>query len=245
MANTSTEPAAAAPSGNLLSRFIGIITSPRETYQRVVARPRWFGMLALTTLIVAICTAGPMMTEAGKAAALDTQVSQMESFGFEVGDEQYAQMQRSMEFAPYTTAAGILVFAPLMSLIMAGILFAVFNAVMAGDASFKQLYSVVVHAGAISALSALFTAPMNIARGAAGSATNLGVLLPMLDEASFLGKLLGMIDLFLVWWVIVLAIGLAVLYRRRTQPIAWTLLGVYAVIAIGVAAIMSRLGGTQ
>ena len=54
-----------------------------------------------------------------------------------------------------------------------------------------------------------------------------------------------MIDLFVVWWVIVLAIGLGVLYRRRTQPIAMTLFGVYAVIAIGAAVIMSRLGGTH
>ena len=42
-----------------------------------------------------------------------------------------------------------------------------------------------------------------------------------------------MIDLFIVWWVIVLAIGLGVLYRRRTQPIAITLFGVYTVIALG------------
>ena len=64
------------------------------------------------------------------------------------------------------------------------------------------------------------------------SATNLAVLLPMLDEKSFLGRLLGMIDLFIIWWLLVLAIGLAVLYRRRTQPIAIALFGVYAVIAL-------------
>ena len=52
-----------------------------------------------------------------------------------------------------------------------------------------------------------------------------------------------MIDLFIIWWLIVLAIGLAVLYRRRTQPIAMSLLAIYAVIAVIVAAIMSRLGG--
>jgi hypothetical protein len=72
------------------------------------------------------------------------------------------------------------------------------------------------------------------------SATSLGVLLPMFDDASFLGKLLGMIDLFVIWWLIVLAMGLAVLYRRRTQPIAMTLFGIYALIAVGVAAFMSR-----
>jgi len=72
---------------------------------------------------------------------------------------------------------------------------------------------------------------------------NLGALLPMLPEKSFGANLLGTIDLFLVWYFIVLAIGLAVLYRRRTQPIAISLLSFYAVIAIVVALFKSRGGG--
>jgi len=129
--------------------------------------------------------------------------------------------------------------------IIAGIFFLVFNAALGGDATFRQLFSVIVHAGVISAAAQFFIAPLNLIRGSMESATNLGVLLPMLEEGSFLARLLGMVDLFVLWWVLVLAIGLGVLYRRRTQPIAFSLLGVYAVIAICVAAIMSRLGGTH
>jgi hypothetical protein len=229
----------------LLARFVGVITAPRATFQRVVANPRWFGMLVLTTVIVIVCTAGPMFTQSGRTAALDQQVRQTEAFGITVNEEMYAQMERNMRFAPYTTAGAILVFTPVMLLIVTGILFAIFNAAMGGEATFKQLLSVVVHAGVISALGQLFTAPLNLLRGEAGSATNLGVLLPVIDEGSFLGRLLGMIDLFIVWWVIVLAIGLAVLYRRRTQPIAISLFAVYAVIALAIAAAMSSFGGSN
>jgi Yip1 domain len=233
-----------APKG-LLARFVGIITSPRNTFQSVVAHPRWFGMLTLTTVFVAAAAAAPMTTEAGRQAALDTQVSRMQSFGFQVTDEQYERMQQTIRFAPYTTAASFIVIAPLITLILGGILFAIFNAALAGDATFKQLFSVLVHAGVISALGQLFTAPLNLARGAVGSSTNLAVLLPMIDEGTFLGRLFAMIDVFVVWWVIVLAIGLGVLYRRRTQPIAIALLCTYAVIAVAVATIMSRFGGPQ
>ena len=76
-----------------------------------------------------------------------------------------------------------------------------------------------------------------------GSVANLGALLPMLPENSFAGHLLGMVDVFLIWYIVVLAIGLAVLYRRRTQPIAISLLSVYAVIAIVIALFKSRVGG--
>jgi hypothetical protein len=66
----------------------------------------------------------------------------------------------------------------------------------------------------------------------------------MLPDTSFVGKLAGMIDLFVIWWVVVLSMGLAVLYRRKTQSIAIALFSIYAVIALAVAAFMSR-GGTH
>jgi hypothetical protein len=75
------------------------------------------------------------------------------------------------------------------------------------------------------------------------SVANLGALLPMLPEKSFLAHLLGTVDIFLVWYIVVLAIGLGVLYRRRTQPIAISLLSVYAVIALCIALFKSRAGG--
>ena len=242
----ATVPTGATPAPKSLpARFIGIITSPRETFESVVAHPKWFVIFVVTTLIVMLCTVLPMTTEAGREAALEAQVRQMESFGMQVNDEMYAQLRSRSGMAPYTTAAGILVVSPIIVTAMAGILFAIFNAVMGGTASFKQVLSVVVHAGVISALGQLFTGPLNYFRGTMASATNLGVLLPMLPEGSFIARLAGMIDLFVVWWVFVLAIGLAVLYRRRMQSIAMTLFGIYAVIALSVAAVMSRLGGTH
>lgn len=245
MTNTSTGTGTVPAPAGLLSRFVGIITSPKATFQNVVAHPRWFGMFALTIAIVLVCTAGPMFTEWGRQAALDQQVQVMESFGATVNDEMYAQMQSRMQIAPYTTGAGVLVMSVLMLLIVSGILFAVFNAAMGGNATFKQLLAVVVHAGVISALAQLFAAPLNYARGSMSSATNLAVLLPMLDESSFVAQFLGMIDLFMVWYVVVLAIGLGVLYNRRTQPIAISLFAVYGVIAICVALVKVSFGGSN
>ncbi len=236
-------PASAPAPKSLPARFIGVITSPRETFASVAAAPKWLGILALTTIIVAGFTALPMTTEAGRQAAIDQQVTQMQSFGFTVNDQMYEALEKGAGRMPYTTGLGVLVITPIFAVIVAGILFAIFNAALGGEATFKQVFAVLVHAGAISALSTIFSGTVNYFRGAIGSVANLGALLPMLAENSFAGRLLGMIDIFLIWYVIVLAIGLAVLYRRRTQPIAISLLTVYAVIAIVVALIKSRVGG--
>jgi hypothetical protein len=242
MPNTTITGAPAAPL-SLPARFIGIVTAPKETFQSVAAHPRWFGMLALCTVLIAVCAALPMTTDAGKEATLRQQVEGMESFGMTVSDQQYEGMRRGMAIAPYTTAGAVLVFTPVMTLAFAGLMYLVFNVMMGGDATFKQLFAIFAHASVISTLAQLFTGPLNYFRGAVTSATNLAVLLPMVDPKSFAGRVLAMTDLFLIWYVLVLAIGLAVLYRRRTQPIALTLYGIYAAGVLVIAAVMSALGG--
>jgi hypothetical protein len=227
---TGTTP---APMG-LLPRLVGIIAAPTDTYRSVVAHPRWLGMLALTVLTVVVLTGGFMLTEVGQNAWLD----QMEAAG--TPPEQMAQMERFAPMVGYFSAASILAFVPLLYLVVAGILFAVFNAAMGGTATFRQVFSVVVHAGAIGVLAQLFTVPLNYMRESMTSSTSLAVMLPMLEQNSFGAKFAGAIDLFLIWQVIVLAIGVGVLYRRRAQPIAMAFLGLYFVIAVIIGAVTAR-----
>ena len=243
MSSTAAAPGVTPGPKPLLARFFGVITAPKDTFRSVVAAPKWLGMLALTTVLVAFFSALPMTTEAGKQAAIDQQVESMKGFGMEVSDQMYAQMEKGSAMMPYTTAGFVLFLTPIMTVIIAGILFAIFNAALGGEASFKQVYSVLVHAGAVSALSTVFSGIVNYFSGKVGSAANVGALLPMLPENSFAANLLGTIDVFLVWWVIVLAIGLGVLYRRRTQPIAISLLAFYGIVALVIAIVKSRLGG--
>ncbi len=132
---------------------------------------------------------------------------------------------------------------PVITLVLAGILFAVFNALLGGAATFKQVAAVVTHSGAITLLQQLFITPLNYARGSMASATNLGVFVPFLDESNVIARFLGTIDLFIVWWLVVLAIGLGVLYRRRTAPIFWSFMGVYVVIALVIALVMRGVSG--
>jgi hypothetical protein len=244
MTTTSTE-SGPAPRAGLLSRFIGIITSPKATFASVAAYPAWFGMLALTTLITVLLAAGPLFTEWGQQAALEQQVRMLESFGRTIDDAAYAQMQTGMRFAAYTTAIGILVFSPIMALITSAILYVIFSVAMGGNATFKQQMAVNVHAGVIPTLALLFATPLNYVRGSITSTTNFAVFFPMLDENSFIARVLGVIDLFWIWYVIVLAIGLAVLYKRRTQPIAIGLLSFYALIAVCIALIRGMFGGSN
>src|SRR3989337_2288205 len=71
MAATPAQSGATRPPVSLLSRFIGIITAPRATYESVVAHPKWFGMLALVSVLMALLVGGFLLTKVGQEAWLD------------------------------------------------------------------------------------------------------------------------------------------------------------------------------
>jgi len=241
--STMTDPhtAPTTPDGpllpGLLARVMGVITSPGETFVHVVRTPKVAGMLFVVCLATALSQGLPQFTESGRAAALEMQVQQAERWtGQPVTDEAYAAMEKQSRFGAYLALVGAFIFVPFVSVIMTAVFWAVFNTILGGTASFKHVMAVLVHSQVISTLSAVVAAPIMYARGqvSASGIANLGALVP-LDETSFLAKFFGMIDLFVIWWLVVLAIGLATLYKRTTTGVATGLLATYAVIALVAA----------
>jgi hypothetical protein len=222
---------------------LGVLLSPRATYADVAARPRVLGVFAVVLAVIVAATFVFLSTDVGQQASLDNQVRQMESFGRPVSDAQYQRMEQLAPFSRYFAAAAQLVFTPIMALIVAGIAYAVFNAALGADATFKQVFAIVAHSGVILIVQALFTLPLAYARATLSSATSIGVFFPFLDDNTFAARLLGSVDLFLVWWLVSFAIGLGVLYKRRTGPIATTLVAIYVLIGVVIAAIKTATSG--
>ena len=240
------QPAAAAPKG-LITRVFGIFLAPRATYADVAARPRWFGALAVGLVIIATTSIGFFSTEVGKNALLDQQLRALDglkAYGLNVPPEARQRMEENVSrpLMPYITTAYQVVVIPIVVVVIAGILLGIF-AVLGGDATFKQVLSIVTHSGLITAGQQLFVMPLNYVRESMTSPTNLGVFLPFLDDNTFSARLLGSIDLFLIWWIVNLAIGLGVLYKRRTGPVATGMLTTYIVIVLAIAAIRTAFAG--
>lgn len=232
----------AAPPLTLLQRVIGVVVSPGETMARIAAAPRWLDVLALTTILVAIGFSVFLASNVGKAAYVDQAVASIESWGRTVTPEMYAVVQRQAGFMAYIQGATILFFGPLMCALIAGILFGAFT-VLGGEAKYRQVLAVVAHAGVINLLQTAFTLPVNYQRQSMASATNLAVFFPNLAEGTFLASVMGFIDLFWIWYLVVLAIGLAAVYRRKWTSVAGGLFVVYVLIGLAVAAVKAALGG--
>jgi len=232
---------------SLIARALGIITAPKATYENVVAAPRPFGILFLCALIIGIGTTIPQMTEAGRKAALDMQVRGMERMGLTVTPETYQRLETQSQNKALKAlgAAATLIVLPIISLLITAILWALFNAILGGTASFKQVLAIVTHSYAITALAVLAALPIQLmtAKIQMAGPFNLGALVPMLESTSTLARFLTSISIFSLWGWVVTAIGLGVLYKRKSTNIAIGLIVVFLAFMYGLTSIFGGMFG--
>jgi hypothetical protein len=233
---------ASAPARGLAARIIGVVVSPRATYADVASRPRWLGVLLVVLAITIACSSWILSTDVGQRAVIDQQMAAAESFGRTITNEQFERLKQFAPYSKYFAAASTIVLVPVITLAISGIAIAIFNGALGANATFRQVFSVVSFSTVITALRALFTTPLNYARESLSSPTTLTALMPFFEDNTFAGRLAGSIDLFFIWWLVSLAIGLGVLYRRRTGPIAIAFFVVYGAIALTYAGVRSLAG---
>lgn len=132
------------------------------------------------------------------------------------------------------------VFGPLGMLLgvflTAGILALVFRVIMSGQAGFRQYLGVAGHASLITALGTVVMVPLWIATGDMQTRLSLALLTPFLEPTNLLHRVLQGIDVFGLWWIAVLALGVSVLNRKCSWGTAAAIVfGVYLLFLIGGA----------
>jgi len=238
-----TVSAAPVPPRGLVGRLAGALLSPQSTYAQLAERPTWAGLMAIVIVMVSAPMAVLMSTSVGQRALLDTQMQAFETFGRTVNAAQYQALQRFAAIAPYTAVANGVVGVPLGVLVVSALVLAIFTGLLGGRATFRQVFAVTTGSWVVLALRVVFSAPLDYVRQTLTSPTNLAAVLPFFEDDTFPARLLGSLDLFLIWWILNLSIGIAVLYKKRTAPVATTLLGVYVVIGLAIAIVRSLLSG--
>lgn len=220
-----------------------MVRSPRATLTSVIANPRSLDLAILVLVLSTVCSVGFLLTRVGELAALDQQVRQLESFGAVVTDDMYAELRRLVPYRPLISAAMILMGWPVLWLAAAAVLQALGNRSGRIQGRYSQVLTIVVHASAIFAVRALIAAPTNYARESLGGATSLSLLMPSFGESTFPARLLGAVDIFVLWWATLVAMGMSILYETRTLSIARWLVGAYAAGALVLALTQALRGG--
>ncbi|MEQ1573858.1 MAG: YIP1 family protein [Vicinamibacterales bacterium] len=228
---------------SLAARIAGVVKEPRTTLAAVAANPRWAGVLMLTTLVTFVSSALLFKTEVGRFALVDQWERTAIAFGQHIDDAQYDRFEALSANGMGYAALTALLSGPILTLAVTLVLTLVARGVLRSRASFRQLLAMVAYAGVILTLRQVITAPLNYASETLASPTTLVRVVSALDETSPLARFLGVIDLFVVWWIVVLAIGVAVIGRRPARPLALAFTGAYVALALLLALAMAVSGG--
>jgi hypothetical protein len=200
--------------------------------------------VAVLAVVTAASQALLYQTEVGQVALVDQWERTALAFGQDVDDARYAELQALSRSGALYGVAIALANGPVLTVAIAVVVFLTFRPRGDRPVSFSQVLAVTAYASVILALRQLVSIPVSVAREATGGATSLGLWFPALDAASFGGRFVGALDIFVIWWVILLAMGVGILYQRQERTLAAALLGVYFGVALLLAVTMTALGGT-
>jgi hypothetical protein len=185
-----------------------------------------------------------LATGVGQLALVDQWERTALAFGQEVDDARYAQFLALSRYGPLYGVAMALLSGPVVTVAVATLIFGVYRGRDGRTVSYPQVLSVMANASVILAIRQIVAAPVSFARETTASATSLGAWFPGLDQAGPIARFVGVFDVFVIWWVVLVALGVAVLYERQARRLAAGFLGVYAGVALALAVTMTALGGT-
>jgi Yip1 domain len=224
-------------------RIAGVLRHPRSTMAALVAAPSWLTTWAFVLAVWLVPAAWLLSTPTGRQALVDERVRQVEAFGGRVDDVDYDALRQSPPVSAYFASGGRLLLAPPVTVLVAmgiGLLARLDQAPMTLGAAL----AVSVHASVVLAVQQLVATPLHYLRESLSSPSNLAVFLPGLEDGSVSARLFGAVDVFGLWWVWLLALGVAAATGRPARVYLGRLLVVYVGVAAAVAAAMALSGGS-
>jgi hypothetical protein len=124
-----------------------------------------------------------------------------------------------------------------LAFFVAGVITVVFHFLLGDEGRYKQYLSVVAHALLIAAVGGLVVLPLRLAQSDPQLTLNVGLFVPM-ESDSFPIRVLRMLDLFMLWSYLVMAVGMSKVDPRRSWGSAAAFLILFGV---GVAMLFAVL----
>lgn len=224
-----------------MRRVLGILMRPRTTMDEVARHPAFITTWVLVLLALAVCGGLLLSTEVGRQALVDERVRVTEALGARIDDAEYARLQGDPPFLVYLTSGGRLLLTPPITLLAAfGLM--VLARIDGATVSIKRALAITVHATLVLALQQVVATPLHYVQESLTSPTTVAGLLRTFDEGSWPARLFGTIDVFGLWWIWLLSLGLAAATGKPARRYGWRLLAVYVGVAAVVAAAFAVMG---
>ena len=197
-----------------MNRLIGIFSTPTKLFTDLKEKPKWTTAFIIVLVIIALAASTTVML------TKDTMIARQEELLRERGvdDEQIEQTKKFMQ-GPLPIVFGGISGGIFMGIIL--LLFTVvlnlFIPVFGGTSGFKSVLTVVSFSALIKIPSAILKTILIAITKSPFVTTSLALIAPNLERASFIYQLLSGFDFFIIWEMILVAIGISVMNDVKKQ----------------------------
>ena len=222
--------------------LLHVFTKPSRAFESLKSKPRI--LIPLVTLIILTV----IIVVATMRYSTTLQIDML-SKAKNLPPELFERMkQNSAAISPVSGAAIGAVTSVIFSLIMAGCAMFMGSVLFGGKSKFKAVWSVALASGLIQAFGGLLRLPLVFLKKSMLVSYGLAAFLPGKDFTSILYNLLYTCDIFMIWSVIVMGIGYAIIYdfpRSRGLTISIVATSVLIIFALVFRTIGLMLAGVE
>jgi hypothetical protein len=249
MASAATAASPETPDGsNSIARVFGVLFSPKKTFESIARRPTWIVPVILLC-VVQLVVVGVYGHRVGWRSLIEKQLASNSQFQELPSADQARRIEIGEKIAPYSSLVGVIFGSFGAAALFAGIFWVIFNMAVGAKINYRTCLGVVAYSlvpgiiGGLLGVLILFLKDPSTVDIYHLVASNAGAFLSS-DSSKWLLALLRFIDLFLLWEMILLAMGFSAAAPKKVSfasAFAW-ILGLWVVgaaITAGLTAAFS------
>jgi len=217
---------------SILANVINSYTAPGKVFEAVKDFDWKKAIVPLLILaiigVLSFWAIQDLATEAGYDAAVE-RIQNNSRLSEEQKTEFYERIDDQMSGPQITGWIFSFLGNPITVFFMALIVLLVGNAFMGGSAKYGQVLNITAWAYMIIILESIVKIPLMLSKWSLEVYTGLGVL-GIGEKGSFINSLFASIDIFAIWRIVLIAIGMGIIYNKKTKPyliamlVAWFVL---------------------
>lgn len=191
------------------SRISGIFFEPRKVFNYLNYKPSWLFAFLMILIIAIIIAEVTLPQNLLLQKEIVSQIPRLSSAPPEILDR-----MTEVDTGKRISTAVSEVLKNLIGLfLLTSVVYFFCNIILGGESSYKKVLSVVTYTSFVTILGAILKTPLILAKNSADVQTSLALLMPEGDFTKIRYLLLAFIDIFAIWQIILIALGLTVLYR--------------------------------
>lgn len=231
-----------------LGRIVGVLFSPKATFQDIVRKPSWLLPVAIMA-VLGLLAAASLNQRMNWREYISQQIEKNPRASQLSAEQKQQQIEAGAKFAPISSYIFGAPAPIVILLVVALVMWGSYNLLGGANTNYKTSLAIVSHAFVPSYIASLlflvvvFLKPVGTVDLQNPVATNVAAFLPD-DVPKWLDALCKNLDVFVIWVLLLIAIGFAATNPKKLKggksfTIALTVMVVYVVLRMGFAFILS------